>query len=94
MKYHIYESRKPERRGRSLLKPVKLSPELANLMGSKALPRHEVIKRMWRVIRERNLYDPRNKQFAICDAELEKIMKVKRFRAFGMMKFLEPHLYK
>jgi len=60
-------------------------------MGSEALPRHEVVKKMWAIIKERNLYDPSNKQFAICDDDLMKVIGVKRFRTFGMMKFLKNH---
>lgn len=87
-------SKHVDRRGLHLKKPVKLSAELAQLMGCKCMPRQQVIKRIWGIIKERNLYDPENRSFAICDAELQKIMKVKRFRAFGMMKFLEPHFLK
>jgi len=72
-------------------KSVTLSPELASLMGSEALPRHEVVKKMWAIIKERNLYDPTNKQYAICDDDLMKVIGVKRFRTFGMMKFLKNH---
>lgn len=35
--------------------------------------------------------DPKNKQFAICDDELMKVIGVKRFRTFGMMKYLKSH---
>jgi chromatin remodeling complex protein RSC6 len=42
-------------------------------MGADAMPRHEVVKRMWAIIKERNLYDPKNKQFAICDEQLMKV---------------------
>lgn len=35
--------------------------------------------------------DPKNKQFAICDDELFKVIGVKRFRTFGMMKYLKNH---
>lgn len=85
---------KTDRRGLHLKRPIKLSSELAKLMGSKSMPRSAVIKKMWSIIKDRDLYDPENRQFAICDAELEKIMKVKRFRTFGMMKFLERHFLK
>ena len=37
------------------------------------MPRHEAVKQIWAIIKERNLYDPKNKQFAICDDELHKI---------------------
>jgi upstream activation factor subunit UAF30 len=68
-----------------------LSPELAKIMEAEALPRHAVVKKVWAMIKERNLYDPKNKQFAICDDDLYAVMKVKRFRTFGMMKYLKDH---
>lgn len=49
-------------------RPYKLSPDLAALMKAKELPRHEVVKKVWAIIKEKNLYDPKNKQYAICDA--------------------------
>jgi upstream activation factor subunit UAF30 len=33
---------------------------------------------VWAIIKEKNLYDPKNKQYAICDKELEKVIGVKR----------------
>lgn len=75
-------------------RPYKLSPELSELMGEQELPRHEVVKKVWKIIKEKNLYDPKNKQYAICDEQLEKVIGVKRFRTFGMMKYLMPHFIK
>merc|ERR1712142_159802 len=72
-------------------KSFKLSPELADVVGSDVMPRHEVVKKLWAVIKERNLQDPKNKQFAICDDQLQKVFGVKRFRTFGMMKHLKDH---
>ncbi|XP_050437565.1 uncharacterized protein LOC126843810 isoform X2 [Adelges cooleyi] len=72
-------------------KAIKLSPELSSLMGAEALPRHEVVKKIWAIIKEKNLYDPSNKQYAICDDDLMKVIGVKRFRTFGMMKYLKTH---
>lgn len=79
------------RKSTGFTRSYKLSAELSALMGSDSLPRHEVVKKVWAIIKERNLYDPKNKQFAICDDELMKVMKVKRFRTFGMLKHLKPH---
>ncbi|CAD7006637.1 upstream activation factor subunit spp27 [Ceratitis capitata] len=79
------------RKSTGFTRPYNLSPELSALLGAEALPRHEVVKKVWAIIKERNLYDPKNKQFAICDDELMKVMKVKRFRTFGMLKHLKPH---
>ncbi|XP_036337996.1 upstream activation factor subunit spp27 [Rhagoletis pomonella] len=79
------------RKSTGFTRAYNLSPELSALMGAESLPRHEVVKKVWAIIKERNLYDPKNKQFAICDDELMKVMKVKRFRTFGMLKHLKPH---
>ncbi|XP_039966880.1 uncharacterized protein LOC126762611 [Bactrocera neohumeralis] len=79
------------RKSTGFTRPYNLSPELSALMGAESLPRHVVVKKVWAIIKERNLYDPKNKQFAICDDELMKVMKVKRFRTFGMLKHLKPH---
>merc|ERR1719186_1364949 len=35
--------------------PVKLSAELADIVGGEEMPRHEVVKRMWAYIKENNL---------------------------------------
>lgn len=78
-------------RGTGFTRPYQLSPALASLMGTDSCPRHEVVKKMWAIIKERNLYDPKNKQYAICDGDLQKVMGVKRFRTFGMLKYLKPH---
>ncbi|XP_037939017.1 upstream activation factor subunit spp27-like [Teleopsis dalmanni] len=79
------------RKSTGFTRAYNLSPELSSLMGAESLPRHEVVKKVWALIKERNLFDPKNKQYAICDDELMKVMKVKRFRTFGMLKHLKPH---
>lgn len=80
-----------KRRGTGFTRPYQLSPALAAVVGADSLPRHEVVKKVWAIIKERNLYDPKNKQFAICDEELHTVMGVKRFRTFGMLKYLKSH---
>ncbi|KAL0861154.1 hypothetical protein ABMA27_009647 [Loxostege sticticalis] len=78
-------------KGGGYTRAYKLSPALAELMGADEMPRHEVVKRMWAIIKEKELYDPNNKQFAICDDALYKVIGTKRFRTFGMMKYLKSH---
>merc|ERR1711970_959691 len=79
------------RKATAFTKSFKLSPELADVVGADVMPRHEVIKKMWAVIKERKLQDPSQKQFAICDEQLLKVIGVKRFKTFGMMKYLKNH---
>jgi len=79
------------RKAGAFTKSFKLSPELADMVGAEVMPRHEVIKKMWAIIKERKLQDPAQKQFAICDDQLLKVIGVKRFKTFGMMKYLKNH---
>ncbi|XP_046851705.1 upstream activation factor subunit UAF30-like isoform X2 [Xenia sp. Carnegie-2017] len=72
--------------------PMVLSAELAELMGETHMARPEVVKKMWQIIRERNLFDPSDKRFTLCDDQLLKIIGKKRFNTFAMMKFLKKHL--
>ncbi|KAK7871517.1 hypothetical protein R5R35_010230 [Gryllus longicercus] len=81
---------KPRKSG-GYTRAYNLSPELAAVVGQDSMARHEVVRKVWAIIKERNLYDPKNKQFAICDDELMKVFGVKRFRTFGMMKYLKNH---
>ena len=72
-------------------KSLVLSPALADFTGETELPRHVVVKRVWDYVKEKNLHDPRNKQFALCDENLSKLFSRKRIRLFGMMKDLAKH---
>ncbi|KAL5021045.1 hypothetical protein ScPMuIL_000200 [Solemya velum] len=69
-----------------------LSPELATVMGTDRMARNEVVKRMWQIVKERKLEDPKNKQFMLCDEELFRVFGKKRVRTFGMMKVLKNHI--
>ncbi|CAH1104942.1 unnamed protein product [Psylliodes chrysocephalus] len=77
--------------GGGYTKVMTLSPELAALVGQDSMARHEVVKKVWAIIKEKDLYDPKNKQYAICDDALMKVIGTKRFRTFGMMKYLKTH---
>lgn len=71
--------------------PYILSSQLGAIMGVRILPRHTVIKRIWSIIEERNLYDPKNQLWANCDDELFQLFGIRRIRIFGMMKYLQKH---
>lgn len=52
----------------------------------------QVVKRMWAYIKENKLQDPKNKQMIKCDEKLSKIVPTKKFRGFGMTKYLKEHM--
>jgi len=81
-----------ERKAGGYTAPVKLSGELSDIVGGDEMPRHEVVKRMWAYIKENKLQDPKNKQMIKCDDKLGKIIPTKKFRGFGMTKYLKDHM--
>ncbi|XP_075224640.1 upstream activation factor subunit spp27 homolog Non2 isoform X1 [Lycorma delicatula] len=62
-----------KRGGGGYTKVCTLSAELAAVVGAEQMARHEVVKKIWSLIKEKNLYDPKNKQFAICNDEFLKV---------------------
>merc|ERR1711981_1424406 len=79
-------------KGSGLTKPMKLSADLADIVGKKEASRAECIKQLWAYIKKNNLQDPENKQFFTPDKKMAKVFGNDRIRAFGMAKFLSSHL--
>lgn len=72
-------------------KPFKLSPKLAAFLGADRLPRHVVVRKIMSFIRENNLYDGSNKNYAECNSQLFEVISVKRFKIFDMLAHLREH---
>ncbi|ELT93618.1 hypothetical protein CAPTEDRAFT_227075 [Capitella teleta] len=83
----------PKRRN-GYMKECILSPALADVMGTDRMARSDVVKRMWEIVRERELQDPKQRQYMRCDEQLQKVFGRKRVRTFGMMKYLTSHITK
>merc|ERR1712064_188447 len=78
--------------GSGLTKNMKLSAELADVVGKKEASRAECVKQLWAYLKEKNLQDPENKQYFFPDKKMAKIFGTDRIRGFGMTKFLNAHL--
>lgn len=74
-----------------IAKPVTPSPELAAIVGSAALPRSEVVSKMWKYIKANNLQNPANKREILADAKLKPILGDK-CTMFEMNKHLSKHM--
>ena len=76
-----------------LQRPVTPSKELAEITGSAALPRSQVVSKMWEYIKKNNLQNPANKREIVADAKLKPVFHGKdRVSMFEMNKHLAQHL--
>ena len=75
-----------------IAKPVTPSPELAKITGTAALPRSEVVSKIWAYIKKNNLQNPENKREILADDVLEPIFGVKKVTMFEMNKHLSRHV--
>ena len=76
----------------ALMKPLQPSKELAAVVGSKPLPRPEVVSKVWDYIKRNNLQNPQNKREIKADSKLEKVFGKKSVTMFEMNKHLAQHL--
>ncbi|OUO57237.1 SWIB/MDM2 domain-containing protein [Candidatus Avelusimicrobium gallicola] len=75
--------------------PLTPSAELAAVVGSAALPRTEVVKKMWDYIKKNGLQDSTNKRMINADEKLAAIFEGKKqISMFDMSKYLSKHLSK
>ncbi|MBR4682627.1 MAG: hypothetical protein IKP06_04940 [Elusimicrobiaceae bacterium] len=75
--------------------PLTPSAQLATVVGNNALPRTEVVKKMWDYIKKNNLQDKTNKRMINSDAKLAPIFEGKtQISMFDMSKYLSKHLSK
>ena len=76
-----------------LARPVTPSADLAAITGTAALPRSEVVSKMWEYIKKNNLQNPQNKREILADDKLKKIFGGKdKVSMFEMNKHLSNHL--
>jgi chromatin remodeling complex protein RSC6 len=77
----------------ALMKPMKISPDLAAVIGAGPMPRTEVVKKLWVYIKKNNLQDPKNKRNINADDKLKKVFGGKAtVSMFEMTKLVSKHL--
>jgi chromatin remodeling complex protein RSC6 len=77
----------------AFMKPLTPSASLAAVVGSKALPRTEVVKKLWVYIKGNKLQDKANKRMINADANLKAVFGGKsQVSMFEMTKLVSKHL--
>ena len=77
----------------AFMKPLTPSEKLAVVVGSKPLPRTEVVKKLWAYIKKNDLQDKKNRRNINADAALKAVFAGKAtVNMFEMTKLVSKHL--
>ncbi|MBI1951087.1 MAG: SWIB/MDM2 domain-containing protein [Acidobacteria bacterium] len=87
----------PAKKGRkpsaAFMKPLTPDAMLAEVVGSKALPRTQVTKKLWEYIKKHKLQDNKNRRMINADESLKAVFGGKRqVNMFEMTKLVAKHL--
>jgi upstream activation factor subunit UAF30 len=77
----------------AFMKPMTPSSLLAEVVGSKAIPRTEVTKKLWAYIKRNKLQDTKNRRMINADDALKAVFGGKKsVSMFEMTKLVSKHL--
>jgi upstream activation factor subunit UAF30 len=76
----------------AFMKAMTPSAALAAIIGSKAMPRTEVTKKVWEYIKANKLQDAAKRTMINADAKLKEIFKKAQVSMFEMTKLINSHL--
>lgn len=76
----------------AFMKPMTPSAALGAVVGSKAMPRTEVVKQLWNYIKKNKLQDGVNKRMINSDAKLKDVFGKAQVSMFEMAGLIGKHL--
>ena len=77
----------------AFMRPVTPSPAIAEVVGSKPIPRTEVTKKLWAYIKKNGLQDKKNRRMINADTALKTVFGGKAsVNMFEMTKLVGKHL--
>ena len=89
----VKKVKKARKANAAFMKPLKVSAELAVVVGKGPMPRTQVVKALWVYIKKHKLQDPKNKRNIKADADLKEVFGGKGVvNMFEMTKLVSKHL--
>lgn len=77
----------------AFMKPLQPDAALAEVVGSKPMPRTEITKRLWAYIKKEGLQDKKNKRMINADSALKAVFNGKSsVNMFEMTKLVAKHV--
>ncbi len=79
----------------AFMAPLNVSDEMGAIVGSKPIPRTEIVKKMWDYIKAHGLQDAKNKRMINTDDKLKKVFDGKKqVSMFDLAKAVNNHVKK
>jgi len=76
----------------AFMAPLTPSASLAEVIGSKAIPRTEIVKKIWDYIKKNGLQDKKNKRNINADSKLKPIFGKDQISMFELAKIVNKHV--
>ncbi|MBI3509052.1 MAG: SWIB/MDM2 domain-containing protein [Bacteroidetes bacterium] len=77
----------------AFMKPLMPSATLAEVVGNKAMPRTEIVKKIWDYIKKNGLQDKKNRRMINADAKLKTVFGGKgQISMFELAKVVSKHV--
>jgi chromatin remodeling complex protein RSC6 len=76
----------------AFMAPLTPSATLAEVIGSKPVPRTEVVKKIWEYIKKNNLQDKKNRRNINADGKLKPLFGKDQISMFDLAKIVNKHV--
>ena len=76
----------------AFMAPLNPSPALAEVVGSKGMPRTEIVKKIWDYIKKNNLQDKKNRRMINADSKLKPLFGKDQISMFELAKVVNKHV--
>ena len=78
----------------AFMAPLTPNATLAEVIGSKAIPRTEIVKKIWEYIRKNGLQDSKNRRMINADAKLRPLFGKAQISMFELAKIVNNNINK
>ena len=76
----------------AFMAPLTVSGTMAEVEGSKPLPRTEIVRKIWDYIKKNNLQDKKNRRMINADAKLKPVFGKDQISMFELAKVVNKHV--
>jgi len=78
--------------GKGLSTPVQPDATLGAIVGMKAIPRTEIVKKLWDYIKAENLQDAKDKRTILADAKLKPLFGTNKLNMMKLAGCISQHV--